>query len=1154
MNKNSIQIGFYPLRYETKIVKNEIVKIDNEEFNCIRNYDLMNPFLMSIVSSSNLWMFISSYGSLTAGRIDPDHALFPYYTEDKIHDSRDVTGSKTILIVRKDSNNFLWEPLSDKYDGIYHTERNLYKNVSDNKIIFEEINYDLKLVFRYQWTSCDKYGFVKKSFVENLDDEPVTVRILDGIMNLMPTGTNRRFQLEYSVLLDAYKKNELLEEIKLGIFTLSSVPTDRAEPSESLETSVAWSCGLPETDILISTEQLNNFRSDSVVTKGLNSNGKRGSYFVHSEFDLKPSEQKHWYIVADVDYDHTKLTELISLLDSGIDLASSIEKEIDADTSKLNLLIAKADGYQLSSDRLTNYRHLSNVMFNIMRGGVFENNYNIDKTDFIKYLRSISVFLYNQYLSTLENLPNEITRDELIQFVNKTGEKELLRLAIEYLPLSFSRRHGDPSRPWNLFSINIKNDDGSRIYNYQGNWRDIFQNWEALSYSFPELIESMIFKFLNASTADGYNPYRLTKESFEWEELDPEDEWSYIGYWGDHQIIYLLRLLENLSKFKPGRLKELLGEDLFVFSNVPYRIRHYDGILKDPRNSIDFDYDLNSSIKKKVLMLGETGKYLLDRNEVPIRATLAEKLFIPLLTKISNFVPEAGIWMNTQRPEWNDANNALAGYGTSMVTLYYMRRYVVFMIDLIEAYGNDSLSLSKELFDFIAAIEKTFEESKDLFNDKLNDEIRKKIVDRLERAGSDYRNAIYNAGFSKGKVSYDKKRLLRLFELILKIIEHSIKYNKRDDGLYHSYNLIEISENAISIQRLDEMLEGQVAILSSGYLSSGETLELLDRLRNSSLYRPDQKSYMLYPEKTLPSFIEKNQIPNWEIEKSQLLKAMLTNRDYRLIVPDKNGHYHFKKHLRNAAILKNELEKLKNNYSDLSESEKNIIVDIYEKVFQHRYFTGRSGTFYKYEGIGSIYWHMVSKLLLAVEENYYKILFSGKNLNLLNKLKEHYYEIKDGLGIHKSPDKYGAFTTDPYSHTPLNSGAQQPGLTGQVKEDIISRFGELGIIINDGKIFFVPQLLNDDEFMNKSQIFNYYDVSGKEQTMILNAGMLIFTFCQVPIVYSLSDESKIIINFNDGERVVEEGLHLSEKWSRSIFRRDNKISSIVVLINNINKQ
>ena len=126
------------------------------------------------------------------------------------------------------------------------------------------------------------------------------------------------------------------------------------------------------------------------------------------------------------------------------------------------------------------------------------------------------------------------------------GDAAVQRLCYEYLPLSFSRRHGDPSRPWNKFNIQVKKDDGSKLLNYEGNWRDIFQNWEALSLSIPNFVESMISKFVNASTADGYNPYRITKAGIDWEKPDPHDPWANIGYWGDHQIIYLLKFLSYL--------------------------------------------------------------------------------------------------------------------------------------------------------------------------------------------------------------------------------------------------------------------------------------------------------------------------------------------------------------------------------------------------------------------------------------------------------------------------------------------------------------------------------------------------------------------------------------------------------------------------------
>ena len=73
---------------------------------------------------------------------------------------------------------------------------------------------------------------------------------------------------------------------------------------------------------------------------------------------------------------------------------------------------------------------------------------------------------------------------------------------------------------------------------------------------------------------------------------------------------------------------------------------------------------------------------------------MIEKLLVLALTKISNFIPNGGIWMNTQRPEWNDANNALVGYGTSMVTLYYLRRYLVFVNKIINTSEVEILNIS----------------------------------------------------------------------------------------------------------------------------------------------------------------------------------------------------------------------------------------------------------------------------------------------------------------------------------------------------------------------------------------------------------------------------------------------------------------------------
>ena len=75
----------------------------------------MPDFFMSIVSDSDHWMFLSSNGSLSAGRKDRDNALFPYYTDDKIHDYNGITGPLTIVLVEKDGKTFLWEPFRNNF-------------------------------------------------------------------------------------------------------------------------------------------------------------------------------------------------------------------------------------------------------------------------------------------------------------------------------------------------------------------------------------------------------------------------------------------------------------------------------------------------------------------------------------------------------------------------------------------------------------------------------------------------------------------------------------------------------------------------------------------------------------------------------------------------------------------------------------------------------------------------------------------------------------------------------------------------------------------------------------------------------------------------------------------------------------------------------
>jgi hypothetical protein len=312
---------------------------------------------------------------------------------------------------------------------------------------------------------------------------------------------------------------------------------------------------------------------------------------------------------------------------------------------------------------------------------------------------------------------------------------------------------------------------------------------------------------------------------------------------------------------------------------------------------------------------------------------------------------------------------------------------------------------------------------------------------------------------------------------------------------------------------------------------------------------------MLYPLKTQGSFLTQNNLPAESVAKSRLLTEMIAKGDRRIVVRDLDGGVHFHGSFQNVSLLRGALEGIKERrLGKMAKQEAGLICEIYEEVFQHRFFTGRSETLYKYEGIGCIYWHMVSKLLVAAREALAQALEDGTDEALLRRLREQYNEIRAGLGTHKTPAEYGAVPMDPYSHTPGFAGAQQPGMTGQVKEDFIARMGELGVQVRGGEIHFVQQLMTGNEFLDGPSTFHYWDVSGEAHTLQLEGGMLAFTYCQVPVVVHRAGQREVRVASSDGRAQVFEGCGLDRTVSKKIFQRTGEIRRLDVFFDFARKQ
>jgi hypothetical protein len=869
--------------------------------------------------------------------------------------------------------------------------------------------------------------------------------VLDGLLNLLPPGIGARVASTMSSLADAYKWNESTADGRLGIFTLYAQIWDRAEPKESFHALSVWHAGAPQqTRSLLSAQQVSRFCREGQVDAESLTRGRAGAFLIQFDAEV-PEAGLEWHMVVDGPCSQVDVFELTQRLNSDADLLDLIAKARVANTAGVDELLERADGIQQSGDAMAAAHHRANVLFNIMRGGVFIDGLTLDRDDLCAFLRLRNRQLGGSLATALGALPSRMTRADAIVLAREFAGLQGERLVLEYLPLTFSRRHGDPSRPWNKFSIRVRDEDGKRVVNYQGNWRDIFQNWEALASSEPAYLSSMITAFLGAMSPDGYNPYRIGRSGLDWEVIDPHDPWSHIGYWGDHQIIYLLRLLEAAQATDPGLLPSLWNRALFSFADIPYRLKAHAEQVATPKHTITFDQIAHDRAMKRRERIGADGLLMCDESDVPMLATLGEKLAIILLAKAGSLLPGGGLWLHTQRPEWNDANNALVGNGLSVVTLAQLRRLLAQLLTWPTAKDPFALDASTlvALTQFSRLVSATP-------TDSVQDaQARRRFIDDAGAILDAWRSVIYG-GAARSTLAVAPTGLLTdLARDLLPLVDATLQRCRRDDGLFDSYNLVAFTQGGAEVKRQHPMLEGQVAMLSCGLLNFAQAVALLDSLFASPLYTASRRSFLLYPDRALPGFLERNRLDT-DAFRLPVVQRLLGNGRSDLLQRQSDGTVRFAPELSNRADLEAA-------GADLGE-ELIQLADAYERILRHHEFTGRSGTMFAYEGLGCIYWHMVAKLLLAVQEQVFAAADAGAPE--LTALTAHYRRVRDGLGYRKSAVDYGAFPLDPYSHTAAEGGAQQPGMTGQVKEEILTRWGELGLRRVSGWVHFNPLLLD----------------------------------------------------------------------------------------------
>ena len=121
-------------------------------------------------------------------------------------------------------------------------------------------------------------------------------------------------------------------------------------------------------------------------------------------------------------------------------------------------------------------------------------------------------------------------------------------------------------------------------------------------------------------------------------------------------------------------------------------------------------------------------------------------------------------------------------------------------------------------------------------------------------------------------------------------------------------------------------------------------------------------------------------------------------------------------------------------------------------------------------------------------------------------------------------------------------------MTGQVKEQIITRFGELGVEVCEGCVRFAPRLIPGSEFTSVPRSVSFRGGDGRTTTLELEAGSLAFTYCSVPVVYRLGNTSAIELQLADGRLERLDGPSLTRAQSSALFARGGAYRRISVTV------
>jgi len=825
----------------------------NNQF-VIENYDkqkAFSSFLPGIagVKGIPLWTFYANRGQgiTSFGIKDKDEPILEFFPANTSYQYVDKYGFRSFVRV----DNQFYEPFAVNTDD--DVKRNM--RISRDHFSIEEINTSRNIHYKVTYfglTNEPVAGLVRTVEIKNLGENRL-VEVVDGIANILPSGATN----------ESYKNMSNL--------------------------MVSW-MGVENTDYNI---PFYKFRASSGDEAEITSHSKGHFYlsFVEDHKLIKP--------IVDLElifgYD-TSLTIPYGLMGkklNDLDLNNQVVvNKVPCGFTPVSKIVLSGASIEIH----TIIGHVSEVSI------INQKALSISKKDYIVGKLKDAEELIDTLVEVVDTKSNFPLFDAYIKqnFLDNTlrGGYPLVFGDGDHKKIYhvFSRKHGDPERDYNFFTL------APEFYSQgNGNFRDVNQNRRNDVFFVPDAGLFNVKMFMNLVQLDGYNPLSVLGTTFTVEQdvaekiiekyvLSNQDrlravlkgkftpgtismqillnkidlkttEEAFIGlvlteatqhveaafgegFWVDHWT-YNFDLIESYLSIFPDKSYELLYEDkTYQYFESPVTVL--------PRNQ-KHGLNINGEVRQYGAIEEEAhtnrfnqSNWTRDSSGEIYRTNLAQKLLTLVLTKFSSLDPFGmGVEMEANKPGWNDAMNGLPGvFASGMSETIELVRIVRFLKDNI----TQEFELLEEKHEFFKALCDVM--FKDLTLFKRWDEmttIRESFRDRIKK------------GVSGREVSVGKSELISFLYGVENALMDGIQRAKDvNDGMIPTYltyaagdydvlgyktpyGLNAVRVKSFEMHKVPNFLEAPARSLKIG--SPDDNKDLYNRIKVSDLYDTTLKTY-----------------------------------------------------------------------------------------------------------------------------------------------------------------------------------------------------------------------------------------------------------------------------------------------------------------------